>query len=182
MTCIVGYLHDGGATLAADTLASASHLAIAAEPHKLFRSGPALVGISGGLRIGQILRFRCPDLTLGVDGPLPSLLRWIEAVRPILREAGVLRVKDGVEELTDSRLLVALDGRLFEVDSEWQAVEPRRPYWAIGSGQPFALGAFAAIDRVMGLTPKERLLRVLGIVEKFDPHVGPPFETISTAK
>ena len=179
MSCIVGYAHEGGVVLGADAAASTTHLRMLCPPHKLFRAGPALVGVCGGIRLGQIIRYRCPSPKLGVEGPVPSLLGWIEEIRPVLRDAGVLKVKDAVEE-SDSRLLVALAGHLFEIDAEWQIVEPVTPFWAIGSGQPYALGALDALELMDPLLEVNgRLLMVLETAAKFDPSVRGPFESLT---
>lgn len=181
MTCIAGYVSEGRATLIADVSASTDRLSIACMPHKIHRDGPALIGVSGGLRFTQLLRHRCAGiLTLEPDGPVPSLLRWIGAIRPILREAGTLRVKEGVEEFTDSRMLVALDGRLFEIDSEWQIVEPAMPFWAIGSGQPYALAVLEVLYRTESpLSPMQRLHQAMLTAATFDPYVRAPFDFLT---
>lgn len=178
MTCIAGYLHDdGGVTLMADTVASTDNLLIACEPHKLFRSGPALVGVSGGIRVNQIIRYLAPPFLLGEDGPVPSLLRWIDDIRP--RCVGAIKSKDGIED-TESRLLVAVSGRLFEIDSEWQVIEPVSRFWATGSGQRYALAALRALEHAgSSHEPADRLRIALRIAAEYDPYVGGPFETLS---
>lgn len=182
MTCIAGYLHgDGHATLIADTLASTDRLAIECVPHKLFVSGAALVGVSGDMRVGQLIRYRSPGVELGSDGAVPSLLRWLEAIRALLREAGAGRSKEGVDELTDSRMLVALGGWLLEVDGAWQIVQPQSPFWAIGSGQLYALAALDTLDRVSrdAYSPADKLRAAMLTVAKFDPGVRAPFELLT---
>ena len=179
MTAIVGYTDGHTMVLGADSAAVTDRLLIVCEPHKVFTSGAGLVGVSGGLRIGQLIRFQGAPLELGDDGPVPSLLRWIQALRVGLGPAGVLRTKDGIEELADSRMLVGLAGRWFEIDSEWQIVEPASPYWAIGSGQLIALGALHAMASWMAPRhPRAKVTAALHAAAMYDPGVRAPFEFV----
>lgn len=182
MTCIAGYNDGQTIMLMADCAVSTDRLLLPSVPHKLFRLGSALIGVSGAVRPNQLLRYRAPAPTLDVDGPVPSLLRWLDQVRTLMRDAGVLRSKEGMEEI-ESRMLIAFVGRFYEVDNGWQVHEPRTHYWAIGSGQGMALAAMHALSVVReawppGL-PLGALLRVtLEAVATFDVGVRGPFEHI----
>ena len=192
MTAIVGYTDGHAMVLGADSAGVTDRLIISCAFHKIFTSGDGIVGVSGGVRIGQLIRFQGARLELGDDGPVPSLLRWIQALRVGLGPAGVLRTKDGVEELADSRMLVGLAGRWFEIDSEWQIIEPATPYWAIGSGQLLALGALhtmASLQECLDLahrveiawtprSPRDRVTTALQAAAMYDPGVRAPFEFV----
>ena len=180
MTAIVGYTDGHTMMLGADSAASGRDVVIVCEFHKVFTSGAGLVGVSGGLRIGQLIRFQGAPLELGDDGPVPSLLRWIQALRVGLGPAGVLRTKDGVEELADSQMLVGLAGRWFEIDSEWQIVEPTTPYWAIGSGQLLTLGALHTMAWITSAPKRPRIVvtAALQAAAMYDPGVRAPFEFV----
>ena len=110
--------------------------------------------------------------------PDQAVERWVDVVRAVLREAGLVRVKEGVEEM-EARALVIFDGQIVEVDSLWQVIRPAFPYWAIGSGQHYAIAAMQAMQRVgVPSEPRERLQTAMEVAATFDPAVRPPFEVL----
>lgn len=180
MTCIAGYADGHEMILMADSRASGDCLKFSSTEDKLIQMGPALIGVSGSYRLRQVIRYHATPPSLSPAGPHYSLVRWVETLRACLREHGLLTIKDNVEEQTAGRLLVALEGALFEIDGSWQVIAPALPYWAIGCGQGFALGALAAMETVPG-SPEDRLRWALGVAARFDMHVAPPFTVLKAA-
>lgn len=179
MTCILGWVDEGQSIMMADTGASSGDgLMVSMGPHKLFRLGTALVGVSGLPRVAQLLRLRAPPPAEGIlPDPLCSIVDWTDVVRTILRTAGLVCVKDGVEEM-DARLLVAFHGLLVEIDTMWQVITPVYPFWAIGSGQRYAIAAMQALALTAPLPPRAMLRTAMRVAAAFDPCVTPPFEEL----
>lgn len=185
MTAIAGVVHEGSVTMMADSAASYDHCLVFAESGaKILRLGAALVGVSGAIRLRQVLEVHAdaPSCANAADDdPRRALVLWVNHLRQLASVYGVLRVKDGVEEASDNRLLVALKGRLFEIDSAFQVVEPALPYWSIGCGQAETRAAMYALYQqgrpgaLGGWTIEAFLRRALEATAAFNAHVCPPF-------
>lgn len=183
MSVIAGLVHAGSVTLMADSAASVDPCLVMEERHaKIIRLGNTLVGVTGAIRLRQVLLTYATAPRDDVN-TLESLIRWIDHLRELARQHGILRVKEGVEELSDNRLLVAMSGRLFEIDSALQVVEPAVPYWSIGCGQAEARAALHALVAAHpGWEHPESLLRsALEAVAAFNAHVRPPFVSMMIA-
>lgn len=182
MTAIAGMIcANGDGVMMADSAASDDHcLVFEQREPKIITMGWATVGVSGAPRTRQILCFHGepPDKGAAMANPTGALLDWVAKIRPLLREHGAVRVKEGVEDL-DSRLLVLLRGHLFEIDSGWQVVEPAVPYWSIGCGQAEVRAAIHALLRGRAAKHAEQaeriLRRAMAASAAFNAHVAAPY-------
>ncbi|KKN17732.1 hypothetical protein LCGC14_0962700, partial [marine sediment metagenome] len=58
MTCIVGFIDDGGkAWMGGDSAGVAGHHTHPRRDPKVFRVGPVLIGYTSSFRMGQLLRY-----------------------------------------------------------------------------------------------------------------------------
>jgi ATP-dependent protease HslVU (ClpYQ) peptidase subunit len=95
---------------------------------------------------------------------------------------GEVKTQSGTEE-QDARFLIAVRGRLFEVDSGYGVFESRVPYAAVGSADQEALAAMFTASSIMVDASAEDIVRygLLAAVE-FDTNIRPPFTILSLAQ
>lgn len=172
MTCIVG-LVDGDRVWMGGDSAGVSGLDITVRADtKVFRNGELLIGFTNSFRMGQLLHHR---LAVPRRDPAADLFRWmvvdfVDAVRACLKDGGYAQRSNEVE--TGGTFLVATEGRLFSVQSDYQVGEAVRGYHAIGCGADYALGSLAS---TAGLSPESRVRRALEVAELFSGGVRAPF-------
>jgi ATP-dependent protease HslVU (ClpYQ) peptidase subunit len=134
------------------------------------------VGHSGTLRIGQLIRELAPlpEKAPAQDESLQSYLvrHWIPSVHALLKEAGVLRTKEGVE-LMALNLLVGVEENIFFIDGSLTVMPVTLSYYAIGSGGETAMGVLAALDQyVPTLDVPERIRAALAVASRHCRDVG----------
>lgn len=173
MTCIVGVQHEGGVTIGVDSASSNGTSMNLRADSKLFRVGGYLFGFTTSWRMGQLLRYRlrvgAPD-TWDVDQWMATT--FIDAVRQTLKDGGWASVKDGTE--AGGTFLVATEGRLYAVHSDYQVGHPAESYDAVGSGEDHAIGSLHTTAG-MDLDPGERCRLALEAAAYHTPFVSAPF-------
>lgn len=180
MTAVAGLVHDGEVWIGADSAGvSGQSLAIRAD-RKAFRNGPYVLGFTTSFRMGQLLRYK-------LDPPLPEpgadleafmCTTFADSVRECLK-AGGWAEKDKERE-SGGNFLVGVNGRLFEVYSDYQMAEREDPFAATGCGEDFLLGSLHTTER-LGWPPEKRLLAALETAERYSTGVQGPFRIVSTA-
>lgn len=172
MTCIVG-LVDGDRVWMGGDSAGVSGLDITVRADtKVFRNAGLLIGFTNSFRMGQLLHYK---LEVPERAPDEDLFRYmvvdfVDAVRGCLKDGGYAHKSNDVE--SGGNFLVATEGRLFSVQSDYQVGEAVRGYHAIGCGADYALGSLAS---TIGLSPEARVRRALEVAELFSGGVRAPF-------
>ena len=174
MTCVIGLKDGDGVLLGADTCESTQYVKFASADAKVFRVGPFGLGACGSPRMKQLLRhqLRLPDPPK-TGLPRFMVTQFTDAVRKALSEGGWKRTSDGREE--GGEFLVALRGRLFVCDYDFQVSEMRHDFHAVGSGQEVALGALHA---TRSMKPRRRIRTALEAAAEFAVGVRAPFQII----
>jgi hypothetical protein len=179
MTCIAALIDDKGQVwVGGDALGTDpdSLDARVGTESKVWSTGNLVFGGCGSFRIMQLLRWHMDVPEIRPDEePLAFISgALVDAMRASLSEGGALTTWDetATEELYESGFLVACEGRLFEIYSDFGVGEYVEKYAAIGCGAPFALGA---LYTTAYLTPKKRIRSALKAAEKFSAGVKGPF-------
>jgi ATP-dependent protease HslVU (ClpYQ) peptidase subunit len=182
MTCIIAIKDGRTIIMSADSAASTEDKYSIQKVPKVFKlavpgSGPVdmLVGFAGCFRGAQILKhaFVVPEWTTGthedylVGRFLPELCKALQAV-------GIGTKEDPLGLLT---LLIGLQGRLFEVESNGQLLESVKTYAAIGTGADTALAAIAVLLDHTDDSPWTILDKALAYSADFCTSVRGPFHT-----
>ena len=176
MTCIIGLADAGKVYIAGDSAAVADwDMQICKNP-KVFVNGEFVFGYTDSFRMGQLLQY---SLVPPRRHPDTDVLRYmvtdfIDAVRACFRDAGFAQRDCEVE--SGGNFLVGYQGRLFEVQRNYQILENVEGVAAIGCGYQVALGALLALR---SRYPGERALLALDIVEKCNAGVCGPFHILS---
>ncbi len=173
MTAIVGLKHEGDVWVGADSMGIRNEeVKMTLDIPKVFRNGEFLIGYSGHLRSGQLLQYQLKPSPIKDDCDLVEyMVKWfVEDVRECLKAGGYAQTENGIE--SGATFLVAVRGRLFEVDPGYQVVEHSAGYSAIGSAIQFCL---ASLFNTPCHPPEKRVLAALMTAAHFDPYCGGPF-------
>lgn len=141
MTCIVGLEHEGKVYMGGDSAAVSRWDMTRTRLKKVFRRGTFLVGYTTSFRMGQLLQYRLavPKREGGMD-PLEYMATvFVDAVRACLKEGGVAKIENAVEE--GGSFLVGYEGVLYHLESDFQVNYSQDGFMAVGCGAPYALGA-----------------------------------------
>ena len=172
MTCVVGLVQKGTVYIGVDAAAVSGWTRRETRLPKVFRRGPFLIGYTTSFRMGQLLEHHLvvPQQN-GEESEMEFMVkRFVEAVRPLLKEKGFTKIESNTEH--GGQFLVGYRGHLYTVDSDFQVGEMADRFDAIGSGAEFALGALKALER---LPPVARVKHALRIACHFNMGVCAPF-------
>jgi ATP-dependent protease HslVU (ClpYQ) peptidase subunit len=139
-----------------------------------------LYGFAGSFRMGQVLRYKFDAPALLDDENVDEYMRtyFIDKVRECFEENGVLcQSEDGYA--LGGHFLVALKGRLFEIETDFQVGELTYDYAALGSGREVAMGALHALE-IVAMPAHEKVQRALAAAAEFKPDVRGPFTILET--
>lgn len=148
---------------------------------KMFRLGEMLVGSSGTVRCHQITQHL---LTLPALNPNHDTRTWVitefaQALRVAMKEhGGECKSREGNDEM-DARLLIALRGLIFHIDTGYGVFQPAASYGAVGCADQ---EAEAAMLTALKITPDmhARMVVQLGLeaAAALDINIRPPFEIL----
>lgn len=180
MTCVVGLVDrtSGVVHMGGDACGSSEGDRVARGDAKVFQRGPFLLGVSSSFRVRDLLRYELPIGTAALRHPrgmTPAeymVRRFIPAVRTLVeaREVSALAT-------ADTALLVGYQGEVFTVYLEDYSVGHHDVgYAAIGTGEPYAMGALRALAAAAPtVPPAERLLTALEAAAMFRGDVMGPY-------
>ena len=179
MTCIVATRERGSVTIGADSLGASGYDYEIRKDPKVGCVGPYIFGYSGSFRIGQVLLY-------DFDPPEPAyktasylypfmVTEFVGKLRETLKCAGVMEIKDSVEEMESADFCVGIHGQIFYVQSDLQVGWPSQAYAAIGCGAPYALGAMHLAYKHLGKRGETLLWSGLEAAEAFSAAVRSPF-------
>jgi ATP-dependent HslUV protease subunit HslV len=181
MSTMVVVRKNNVAVIASDTLTHCGTLKVSSKYkrnyHKIHRAGGGFVGLIGSaahhLAFRSIARRYGADLKLGGADEIFETLLFVHLK---LREEYFLNVNEnGDQEYESSQMsgLIANPRGIFEFQSRREVVEHNR-FWAIGSGQDFALGAmYDCYGRTAD--PRSVARTGLGAAVEFDEASAGPF-------
>ena len=152
MSIIVGVIKDGKASIGADTQTNHGSLKISDQfkvnNSKIYKIKDTLIGISGWyameLIFGHILQNK-PQLFDFTSRQ--SIFESLLKMQKILEEEYFIETSENEDQPVSSNQLTAIivnKNGLFDIDS-YREVNQFSKFWAIGSGQEFALGAMHAL-------------------------------------
>ncbi len=177
MTCIVGLKTPQGVFIGGDSAATNdSGLQTILASHKVFFIGEGrcrmLLGCTTSCRMTQLLHYelQLPPYERDMDVEEYMVARFVNAVRDCLKTGGFAKKEDEQEE--GGNFLIGFQGRLFEIQEDYQVSEALNGYKAAGSGAKFALGSLYATP---DLPPEQRIRLALEGAAYHNAYVRPPF-------
>jgi ATP-dependent protease HslVU (ClpYQ) peptidase subunit len=184
MTCIVAVAQGGVVCIGGDSAGVAGYGLTQRADEKVFENERYLFGFTSSFRMGQLLRYRFKPPRRHPDDDLVKFMstEFVDEVRKCLKEYAYTTIKDSVEE--GGTFIVAIEGRIFKIESDFQVGESIHPYDACGCGEDLALGALHAIHRYSAgehlVDPKMMVQMALQAAEQFSAGVRAPFHTLSS--
>lgn len=178
MTCIVAVALDGKVWMGGDSLAL-SGCDVAERQGKVFIWGNLIIGISGSVRVSQLVEYGLPthESIGSQDREEPDLVylvnKFIPAIRDILKQGGYTKIESGVESIQDI-ILIGMNGNIYKMYSDFAVCKPDGKFAAIGSGEAFALGALA-VEQITSGNVEEKIWKALEVSAKFNVGIGPPY-------
>lgn len=176
MTCLVAVVDGPRVILGSDSYGGDGNLGAAYGP-KVAQVGPYGIAVSAEWRVLQLL-------TLAFDPPPPPtdpgelhrflVTDWSAELRRTLTDHGWEPPKAEDTESWDG--LIAVAGRIFEVQADGAILEPTAGYTARGAGAAVALGALHSTFR---RPAKVRALAALQAAEAHVPSVRRPFHVLT---
>jgi ATP-dependent protease HslVU (ClpYQ) peptidase subunit len=169
LTCIVSLLDKQTLYIGGDSAASSGTSICIREDKKVFYNGPFIIGFTNSFRMGQLLHYKFVPPVQEVEDDVEYMsTAFIDNVK------NCFSLNDFVfdNDADDSAFLVGYRGKLYVVDTDFQVGVPSTPYYAIGCGADFALGAMYATE---GKKPEARIVTALEAASKFSTAVSPPF-------
>lgn len=147
MTTIVAVKKSGFVAIAADTLTTFGNTRLPAEQDashdKILQVGSSYVGVCGSAAHHLVLASlfaKIPDVRLDSK---EAIFETFRKLHPVLKEECFLNPKEDEEDPYESSQITALIANasgIYGIHSMREVFEYTQ-YWAIGSGQEFALGA-----------------------------------------
>ena len=186
MTCIIGFADSGNGVswIGADSLGCDGRTKSSEMPPKVFRNEtlPAVL-------LGGTTSFRHLDLLKYAENLFDEidLYKKTEIDHKFMVTKFIPRVislfKDGVvgedEKERGGNFLVAVPGRLFEVQSDYSVLEPELGLCAVGCGEEVAMGSLLTTE-AMDMPPRERIVIALEAAERYCCGVQRPFRVLCT--
>ena len=182
MTCIVALIENGIPYFAGDALAvnipnsyhSRANQTVRRQP-KIFHKNGMFFGYNGSVRMGQLLEYTLepPAYVPGQDKIKYLVAHFIPALQGDFKEAKF------DDENIEGGILLALEGELFTINSEFGVCNTADGYEAIGQASEVALGSLHTTAELR-LPPRERLYLALKAAERHTCVVSAPFTYITT--
>lgn len=183
MTCIVAISNPitkeiiiGGDRAISDVL---NGITITAKNPKVFQWGSYLFGYAGDIRAGKIVQYSFEPSEPSPHMELDHFMNteFISALKTCLAENEYEVSKE--EHNAGFGLIVAVNGRIFEITSQFEAIEYSTNYIAIGSASDYALGSLHTTEFIKNVTMKQRVEYALATAAEFSTTCSAPFDIIS---
>lgn len=180
MTCIAAAVdRDGTIWMGSDGVSCRSDAVRLNARSKVFQRGDFLMGATGTLRVGQILQyiFQPPPIKGDIDA---YMVTFANDLREAVKEHGGESETSLKTTEADGNFIVAVRGRLFEIDSGYGVFSPLNLYHAVGCADQEAI---AAMFMVKSLFPDsysgEQMVRWgLTTAAEFDLNIREPFSVM----
>lgn len=183
MTCIVGWCDQNQMVMGGDSAGVGNyHLMLRGDP-KVFslkqkESSDVLIGFTSSFRMGQLLMNMEVPQDSGGNSAADTfgfmVNKFIPEVRKVLKEGGFAHVEDNQEE--GGTFLVGYRGHLFEIEEDYQVGVPLSPFYSVGCGAPYALGAMDILHQSSAKKDPTKMVQMaLAVAERHNAGVRGPF-------
>ncbi len=141
---------------------------------KVFILKDFIIGYTSSFRMGQLLQY---NLELPLERCSDSMMFMVKdmvpAIRECLKRGGFAKVENNEE--SGGEFLIGYDGKLFQIQSDFQVSQFRDGLSVVGVGAPYALGALRAFITRDLRDPATAIYESLKVAEYFCMGVSRPF-------
>lgn len=182
MTCIVaiGNPLTKEAIIAGDRAVSDTaqgFIAMSKHP-KIFMMNSFLMGYAGDIKFGKIIQYYFqpsePNSDIDLDEHMNTI--FMSELKQCLAEN---EYEPNKEEHSTFGLIVAIDGRVFEITVDFEALEFTTNYMAIGSASEYALGSLHTTELNKKMTIRDKAMHALSAAAHFSPSCSEPFDILT---
>lgn len=176
MTCIVGFKREGDVFIGGDSAATDGNLGIRVRAdEKVFRKDDMIFGVTGSVRLMQLLRYSFipPNQAVGQDDFGYLCSSWIGGLSKCLQDNGCSKIENNAVEMP-GEFLLGFNSNLYHVYADMQVAVNSLPYDACGCASDYALGVMAAVNDG-DMEPEEKITKALEVAEAFSAGVRGPF-------
>lgn len=169
MSCVVGIMYDEKIYMGADGYATADdgeRRPIVAE--KLFFNKDYLIGYTGSVRTGQVLKPEKFDPPSDIED-LP------DAIREHLFEKGCVLSSEEHGQIHTSNFLIGHQGMIYEILIDFQMNKTYGDFNSIGAGSQYAFGSLYTTRFLKNISPQQRIKLALNAASFYNVSCGPPF-------
>jgi ATP-dependent protease HslVU (ClpYQ) peptidase subunit len=142
------------------------------------------IGFTTSYRMGQLIRYHVtlPKVTSADKTDLFKYVvtKFIPHLRTVLSDGGFASLSEGTEE--GGQFILALLGKIFMIDSDFQVGAPIENFYAVGSGGSCAKGALHGLQQFKEskqIAPERQVLAALKTSENFCASVRAPFTIVT---
>ena len=182
-TCIIGYndkkkkvLYIGG-----DSAGVSNFNIVVRKDSKVFKVSRLqrniIIGYTSSFRMGQLLRYKfaIPEQNKSQSDYEYMVTAFIDATIRCLKNNNYTTLKDG--SISGGCFIVGYRNSLYVIEEDFQVGEVYDNFVSVGCGEILAKGAMAVLD-TLKINPKEKVLKALEIVSKYNGAICPPFNIV----
>ena len=181
MTCIIGFVDKNkDIYIGVDSAGVDSHFNIRERiDSKVFIKKNMIFGFTSSFRMGQLIRYQLaiPEQMPSKDDFTYMCTDFIESVIECFKKHGYAKINNN--EITGGFFLVGYKGDLYQIECDFQVAQIRDRFDACGCGESYAMGAMEILSKLdfidKELTPEQRIIDALSVVEKYSAGVAKPF-------
>lgn len=164
MSCIAAIAEFGKVYMGCDRISFDEAYQIRnRKDSKMFQNGSYVIGYSGEIRPGQVLR---PEYWT----PPEELYQVPDSVREQLTESGACQKTTEGNDQTPTKFLIGYKGRLISIGHDFQLCEFEENFSALGAGEQYALAILYHTRKQKN--PVKRLKQALETAAYFCGAVG----------
>lgn len=176
MTCIVAIKDGNTIHMGADSAGTGGDYSQRTRnDSKICHVGPFMFGFTTSFRMGQLLAhsFQAPDRDPRIAVDKFMCTSFVDALRKCLKDGGFATKESEAE--VGGQFLVAYEGRIFQVYSDYQVAESALPYEAVGCGTDIAMGSLYTSYKNYSTLGVKHIELALQAAEEFSAGVRGPF-------
>lgn len=182
MSCVVAIAEGNTVYMGADSAGTvmATLDQVSCKTPKIYKEGEFLIGVVGSFRGLQLIKNNLDfeELENNIKGlsvsvtPAQIVSSLVEDMRSLFIDFGHTKYEDGQEN--GDNYLIGYKGSIFLLQPEYDIMEPRYPYYALGNGDLAAFGALYA-TRETDLSPFDRIAVGLEAAQMHNGAVREPW-------
>lgn len=178
MTAVVAYSNGTSVWIAGDSFCGDENKKDICEAPKVYQVGKLGVGLCGRVRQELIL-----ESVLRSVNPSDFSEDWLKFVLPdilhdTMKAKGAVVEENGQATFGNSHYILALNGKLFYLESDFGVWEVKKNIAAIGAGREYVLGALSAMPKTLEENPEKALVKSLKVAAQWSPWVIGPYNVI----
>lgn len=172
MSLILGAVDDEKMVMGADSggIRSSFDYEIRNDSKLFVKNKEVIFGFAGSFRIGQIIRYQ-----VEFDKKKDDSISDHEYICNTVVES----MRYYVPDLDDTNFLVAYNGNIYSIHTDFQVADLSSNFDSIGAGNPYAMSGYYFFDKYSNMTIEEKVQKSLEFTTKFNLGAQPPFEYIS---